>query len=176
MGWRIALWIGLVALAGGLLYAVRGILMPFVVAWLIAVLLEPVVRKLRLRGMSRGKSVMLIIAGFFLLAGGLVVAVAPEVSKQLTELKGTTQILTDRIADERSNANFFLRWNPAVKAQAPGPVGWFDQALEEFSPALNKVGLPSTRREIIDQYIEPRREDLLGIISNFFNPELICSI
>lgn len=50
MGWRIALWIGLVALAVALLYAVRGILMPFVVAWLIAVLLEPVVRKLRLKG------------------------------------------------------------------------------------------------------------------------------
>ena len=98
--------------------------MPFVVAWLIAVLLEPVVRKLRLRGMSRGKSVMLITVGFFLLAGALVVAVAPKVSSQLTGLTGATQLLTDRIADERSNANFFLRWNPSVMARAPGPVPW----------------------------------------------------
>ena len=143
--------------------------MPFVVAWLIAVLLEPVVRKLRLRGMSRGKSVMLITAGFFLVAGALVVAVAPTVSNQLTKVAGATQLITDRIANERSDANIFLRWNPAVKAQARGPVGWFDRGLEEFSPILKSVGLPSTRRAIIDQYIEPRREDILGIISNFFN-------
>ena len=43
------------------LYLVRGILLPFVVAFVIAALLEPAVRKLRMRGMSRKSSVLIVM-------------------------------------------------------------------------------------------------------------------
>ena len=40
-GWRIALWVAVVFAALGFLYLVREILLPFIVAFIIAALLDP---------------------------------------------------------------------------------------------------------------------------------------
>ena len=167
--WRIAVWVALVAALLAFLYAVRGILLPFLLAWLIAVLLEPVVRKLRLRGMSRGLAVTSITLAFFVVAGVATIAVAPSVNAQLGEMQRALQSLTNRLAEENASENVFLGWNPAVKAQPPGPVGWIDRTIEDAAPMLESVGLPGSRRAIIDQYVEPRRDELASIVKNFFN-------
>ena len=146
--WRIAVWVALVAALLAFLYAVRSILLPFVLAWLIAVLLEPVVRKLRLRGMSRGLAVTSITLAFFVVAGVATVTVAPSVNGQLGEMQRALQSLTNKLAEDNASENVFLGWNPALRAQPPGPVGWIDSAIEDAAPMLESVGLPGSRRAI----------------------------
>ncbi len=167
--WRILVWVALVVVTLTFLYAVRSILLPFALAGLIAVLLEPVVRKLRLRGMSRGWAVSTITVAFFVLVGVFLVIAIPQVNAQIGEFHGSIQSLTTKLAEENANDNFFVRWNPAVKALPPGPVGWIDGIFEDASPTLERFGIPGSRREFIAQYVEPRREELAGIVQNFFN-------
>ncbi len=167
--WRIVLWVGLVVVTLWFLYSVRGILLPFVLAWLIAVILEPLVRKLRLRGMSRGLAVTTITVVFFAVATVFLVLAIPRVNAQILDLQGSIQSLTAKLAAENANDNFFVRWNPSVKAQAPGTMGWIDRAFEDSSDTLKRFGLPTNRREFIDQYVEPRRNEITAIVQNFFN-------
>ncbi|HXH60069.1 MAG TPA: AI-2E family transporter [Fimbriimonadaceae bacterium] len=167
--WRVLVWVALVAVIVAFLYAVRSILLPFVLAWLIAVILEPVVRKLRLRGFSRRTAVVTITLAFFVLSGAFLVYAIPRVNGQLGEFQGSVQTLTNKLAEENANDNFFLRWNPAIRAKPPGPVGWVDGAFQEAAPALRRFGLPDNRREFVSQYIEPRRNELANIVTNFFN-------
>jgi predicted PurR-regulated permease PerM len=167
--WRIVVWVALVAATVTFLYAVRSILLPFVLAWLIAVILEPIVRKLRLRGMSRPWAVTTISLAFFVVVGAFLVLAVPRVNAQIGEFHGSISSLTSRLAEENANDSFFVRWNPAVRAQPPGPVGWVDEVFEDASPALERFGIPGTRREFVAQYVEPRREELAAIVQNFFN-------
>lgn len=167
--WRVLLWVALVAVTLAFLYAVRSILLPFVLAWLIAVILEPVVRKLRLRGFSRPVAVTTITLAFFVLAGGFLVVAIPRVNAQIGEFQTSIQSLTTRLSEENANDNFFVRWNPAVRAAPSGTMGWVDDAFEQMGPTLKRFGVPDNRREFVAQYVEPRREDLAGIVQNFFN-------
>ena len=167
--WRIVLWVALVVVTVTFLYAVRSILPPFVLAWLIALILEPVVRKLRLRGFSRAWAVTTITVAFFVLSGVFLVLAIPRVNSQLAEFQTSIQSLTNRLAEENANDNFFVRWNPSVRSMPAGPVGWIDGAFEQAGPTLQRFGLPDTRREFVDQYIEPRRDELAGYVKNFFN-------
>ena len=167
--WRIAVWVALVLATLLFLYAVRSILLPFVLAWLIAVILEPVVRKLRLRGMSRPFAVTSITLAFFVVVGVFLVLAVPRVNAQIGEFQGSIQSLTNRLAEENANDNFFVRWNPAVRAMPAGPVGWIDGVFEDASPTLERFGIPGNRREFVAQYVEPRRDELAGIVQNFFN-------
>lgn len=167
--WRIVVWVALVVATLAFLFAVRSILLPFVLAWVVAVILEPVVRRMRLKGMSRPLSVSLITVLFFVVAGVFFVLAVPHVNAQIGEFYTSVQSLTNRLSEENANDNFFVRWNPAVRAQPPGPVGWVDGAFEDAGPALEKFGIPGTRREFVAEYIEPRREELAGIVQNFFN-------
>jgi predicted PurR-regulated permease PerM len=167
--WRIVVWVALVLATLVFLYAVRSILLPFVLAWLIAVILEPVVRKLRLRGMSRPFAVTSITLAFFIVVGMFLVLAVPRVNAQIGEFQGSIQSLTSRLAEENANDNFFVRWNPAVRAMPAGPVGWIDGVFEDASPTLERFGIPGNRREFVAQYVEPRRDELAGIVQNFFN-------
>jgi predicted PurR-regulated permease PerM len=167
--WRILIWVALVAVTLVFLYAVRSILLPFVLAWLIAVILEPVVRRLRLKGFSRPWAVSTITIAFFVLAGGFLVVAIPRVNAQIGEFQGSIQTLTTRLSEENANDNFFVRWSPAVRAAPAGTMGWVDDAFEQMGPTLRRFGVPDNRREFVSQYVEPRREDLAGIVQNFFN-------
>lgn len=167
--WRIALWAAIVVAALAFLWAVRSILLPFALAWIIAVMLEPVVRWMRLRGMSRGFSVTSITLVFFLVLGALAVYATPKITGQFGELQKSIQRLTETIAAENQNENHFVRWNPAIRAQPAGPIANVDKALEWAAPTLERAGLPTTRRQIVDQYISPQRDAIAKGIANFFN-------
>jgi predicted PurR-regulated permease PerM len=167
--WRILLWATIVLAALGLLYAVRAILLPFALAWIIAVLLEPVVRRMRLKGLSRGLSVTLITIGFFVAVGGLLAASAPRVTGQLSELRTRVQTLADAAAAESRDSSHFSRWNPAVRAEPPGPLGMVDRTLDRLAPSMGRLGLPSSRRAIMEQYVEPQQEEIATAAATFFN-------
>ena len=125
--WRIAVWVGLVAVIAVFFYQVRGILLPFVLAWLIAVLLEPVSNKLCRRGMSRGLAATTITIAFFVLSGVFLLFTLPRVNEQVLDFQSSIQSLTGRLAQESANENFFVSWNPAVRTKPPTAVGWIDK-------------------------------------------------
>lgn len=167
--WRIALWAAIVVAALAFLYMVRGVLLPFALSYVIAVLLEPVVRRLRLLGLKRPIAVGLITFVFFGLIAGLLVFAIPRVTGQVGELRTSIQTLADTVAQENRDDSHFNRWNPVARAQPPGPIGFVDEVLEQLSPSLGKLGLPTTRQSIYEQYIAPQRDELGKTVSNFIN-------
>lgn len=167
-GWRIALWAALVLVAILFLYLVRGILLPFLMAFVIAALLEPAVKRLRLRGISRGMSVVVVIGAFYgamIVAGALVVPSLVRETQSLTEQ--ATKLASD-ISQSSDDDSFFLRWNPTVKAHAAQPSE-IDQLLAKYSNQLQRVGLPTSRREIMEQYVDKNRPQIAKAIQNFSN-------
>ncbi|MBX3112133.1 MAG: AI-2E family transporter [Fimbriimonadaceae bacterium] len=167
--WRIALWVAVVLAALGFLVAVRGILLPFALAGLIAMLLEPMVARMVGRNIPRPVAVSLITLGFFVVATGVLVATVPKVSNQLNDLRVSLQGITDRFAEETANDNHFLRWNPVVRAKPPGVMGYLDRGLERFRPLLEQFDLPTTRRGMFEQYLAPHRDDIAKSVQGFFN-------
>src|SRR5438046_1097006 len=99
VGWRVFLWIVIVLAILLFLYAVRGVLLPFVIAFALSAILDPVVRKLRLRGWKRSYAVgavMAIFVGFLLV---LITWLGPVVVSQVSNLRAriddlSTSVLT----------------------------------------------------------------------------------
>ncbi|MEZ5162183.1 MAG: AI-2E family transporter [Fimbriimonadaceae bacterium] len=147
----------------------RGVLAPFVLAWLIAVLLEPVVQALGKAKVKRPIAVGIITFAFF---GGTALIgfwAFPRIANQINQLRVQVQDLSTDIAKDTANDNVFVRWNPAVRAQERGPLGTVDGYLEKYRPQLEQVGLPVTRRAFAEQYITPYREDFATTARNIFN-------
>ncbi|RYG36134.1 AI-2E family transporter [bacterium] len=169
-GWRIALWAVLVLAALLFLWLVRGVLLPFVVSLIIAALLEPGVRWLRLRGMSRRAAVYLVATGFFGILIGAGLWAAPNVARQVSSLSGAAQDLTRGIVEEGRDDNFFVRWNPVVQQrQQTGTTGRIDQLLAQYSPQLEGLGLPSSRRALMDTYVRKNRSKVAGFVQGAFD-------
>ena len=168
LGWRIALWAALVLAMALFLYLVRGILLPFIVAFVAAALLEPSVRRLRLRGMKRSWAVATVVGVFY----SAIIVVGASVTPSLVR---ETQSLTDRatrLAADISRSNdddsFFLRWNPEVRERSSSPSS-VDKLLSEYAPTLARVGLPTSRREIMEQYVDKNRPQIAKAVQGFSN-------
>lgn len=170
--WRIGLWAAIVVVALGFLYLVRGILLPFAVGYIIAVLLEPVVKRMRLMGFSRIWAVTTISVVFFAAAGYLAVITFPAVARQFNDLQTSLVTFTQNLSEESAQQNFFTAWNPTAQAQAPGTLGIIDTTWERLSPSLERFGFPQSRQEFVAEYLEPQREtiadSMLGFINGFF--------
>lgn len=167
--WRIALWAAIVVAALTFIWAVRGILLPFILAWVIAILLEPVVKKLRRLGMPRVMAVLSIAIGFFALLGAIGVLMTPKVTAQLGEVRVVVENITNQLARENQSDNFFVRWNPRVQAAPTGALGAVDRFLGTLSPTLERFDLPNTRQEIVEQYVQPHQQEIATAVQNFFN-------
>lgn len=167
--WRIVLWVAIVAAAIGFLFAVRGVLLPFILAWLIAVLLNPLVKLLGRFKIPRPAAVMVISAVFF---GGLALVIGlavPLVSKQISDARATIQQTTQQLAEDTASDNVYLRWNPAVRSQPKRALAVVDRLLDDNRSLLEQFGLPSTRRAFNEEYIQPHREDISNGIRDGFN-------
>jgi predicted PurR-regulated permease PerM len=169
VGWRIALWAAIVVVGAVFLYLVRGILFPFLLAFIISSLLDPSIRKLRLRGWPRGAAVSAVFAVFLVAMVGLGIWLTPIVSSQLRLLTSKFDGLTATLATTDESDNFFLRWNPVVQAELPARQSQFDRLLDQFRPQLDRLGLPSTRRAILDRYVEPHKGDIGRGVQAFFS-------
>jgi predicted PurR-regulated permease PerM len=167
--WRIVLWGLLLAAAAWFLFSIRSVLLPFAAAWLIAILLEPVVGWLCRRGWPRAGAVAAILAVFFAAAGVLLAFTAPRIAGQLNDLRFAFEQLTDGLNQANEQQNHFLRWSPLAQIEAPGPLSGVDQAIEQFSPALTSLGLPASRQAIFEQYVAPQRDAISQAIAGLFN-------
>ncbi len=169
VGWRVLLWAVIVLATFLFLYAVRGVLLPFVIAFALSAILDPFVRKLRLRGWSRPVSVLSVMAVFLGVLVGLGVWLGPIVTSQVGTFRGRFDDLTGQFMRVNTEDNFFVRWNPAVQAQQIQNTNPIDTLFDTYGNSLRQVGLPSSRREFIDKYVEPHRGDIGQRIQGFFS-------
>lgn len=153
------MWVVLMVAILGFLWLVRGILLPFILSFIISILLEPTVRKLRLRGWPRPLAVWAIFGTFVLATVAAMVWIVPAVTGQISGLRGKLEDVTASVTKADDNANFFVRWNPAIqnRLSAPDPI---DKFLESNDAWLEKYNLPSTKGAILSQYIEPQRAQI----------------
>lgn len=165
-GWRIALWVALLVIFFWFVYSVRSVLFPFVLSFLLAALLEPSVRKLRLRGLSRGISVLFVLVVFFGFIGGVFAMITPHAVNQVKKMSESVRSLTDTLQKENEKANFFIRWNPAQLAAATAQPSALDSVLKNNAGTLKSLGLPATKEELIRDYIEPRRPQINNFVKN----------
>lgn len=166
-GWRISLWVAVVLAAIGFLYLVRGILLPFVVAFVIASLLEPLIHKLRLRGFSRKWAVLTVVLPIYLAAIAGIVLLIPRVTTQIFNLNTRVDEFANSLAQASEKDSYFLRWNPEIQVEEENGIdGTIDRFLQQLP--LSKLGLPSSRREIVQRYIAPRRPQIAAAVKQGF--------
>ncbi len=147
------------------LYLVRGILPPFIIAFVIAALLEPSIRKLRLRGFSRKTAVLTVFLLFFGLVTGIGIIIGPHIAAQVVDLQSSVATITQNVEKANANDNFFMRWNPVVQAQAEQKTGSVDRALLPFRNTLSRLGLPTTESGLVQHFVDPFRKDIAPLLS-----------
>lgn len=169
VGWRITLWAAIVVVALLFLYAVRSILAPFVLAFLISFLLDPTIRRLRMRGYSRPVSVLMVFFVFFGVLTALGLWLTPVIGTQLTAFRDRIESFSTQLAQESRQANFFVRWTPTAQLQPPREQSQIDAIYNQVSPLLARFNIASNKQEFIDKYIKPNERQLTQTAQGFFN-------
>ncbi len=149
------------------LYFVRGILLPFVIAFAISAVLEPTIKKLRLRGWPRPLAIWSIFSAFVIVVVGTGIWLTPIISNQVIGFKSKIDDLTTTISREDTNDNFFVRWNPVVQIERGLEQDPIDKLLTQNQDILSRLNLPSSKRVLIAQYVEPQRAQLGKSIQSF---------
>lgn len=162
------MWVTLVVVTFVFLYLVRGILLPFIISFIIAALLEPSVRRLRLRGYSRGVAVSMVFVVFFLALTLVGIFAGPTVARQVATASTSLNEFTGSITAGSQADNYFLRWNPVNQAQQLSKQDQVDVLLAQAKPYLERLGLPSTRRAITEQYIDKNRGQISAYVNKAF--------
>jgi predicted PurR-regulated permease PerM len=162
-------------------YFVRDILLPFVVAFIIAALLEPTVNKIssrlhaplqrvRLSRFSRSFAIAFVIVGFFAVIGGLVVLLTPNVSRQTSALADKAQQVVTAVSKQGENDDFFVRWNPVIQVkQGVGTTAKIDDFFNRYRTYLDRFGLPISRRQFMELYVDKQRPAVSKAVRDFSN-------
>ena len=166
-GWRIALWAAIVVAALTFLYLVRGVLLPFLLAFAISAILAPLITKLQKRGWPKGLAIGSIFALFFGALIALGIWLTPIVSTQVVGFKERVEDVASDFAQPNEDTNYFVRWNPVVVQRATSSRDVLDTFLEGQASTLERLGLPSSKRAIYAQYIEPQRGQINKSLQNF---------
>ena len=149
------------------LYFVRGILLPFVIAFAISSVLEPTIKKLRLKGWPRPLAIWSIFSAFVVVIVGLGIWLVPVISTQVIGFKSKIDDLTATISKEDTNENFFVRWNPVVQIEHSVDQDPVDKLLTQNQDLLSRLNLPTSKRVLVAQYVEPQRAQLGKSIQSF---------
>jgi predicted PurR-regulated permease PerM len=169
VGWRIALWATLVVVALVFLSLVRSVLLPFILAILISILLDPAIRRLRIRGYPRPVAVSIVFVGFFGLLTLMGFWLAPTIGSQLGNVRSKIEEIGTQLATVDPRSNFYLRWNPVVQTEPASNRNTVDQVLRDVGPTFERLGLPSTRKAWVEQYIIPNQKQIAERVQRFFS-------
>lgn len=164
-GGRILLWAAIVLIAALFLYSVRAILLPFVIAIFAATLLEPSIKRLRMRGLSRAAAIWVVFVAFFVATGAIAVLLAPRIVQQVRDLRSNaTTFLYDSVlpghlvrflSDPRVDAKLN---NLNVPTEMKSFVRWMNDVSNEESqrqffvtlqPELERYEIPRTRTQFL---------------------------
>lgn len=169
VGWRITLWAAIVLVALLFLWAVRAILAPFILAFLISGLLEPTIRKLRMRGYSRGAAVSLVFVAFFTIVIAIGVWLTPMVGSQLVQFRTKIEEYSTQLAAESQDQNVFVRWTPVAQLQEKPQGSQIDKLYDSVEPWLVRLNIASSKQEFVEKYITPHEKQITGAAQAFFN-------
>jgi predicted PurR-regulated permease PerM len=168
-----ALLVGLIWLLGAVFGFLQPVLIPLIVAGIIAYVLDPVVRFLESRGMSRLWAVVTLFLSILVFVTLLVAAVLPGIQRGRAELKSflspaPKSTLTGTQAEAAADANSTEHLAPTLarslhdlrERNRNGPIGWI---LTETDDAGNPLepGLGSTDRQSLDPFARTRGGRLL---------------
>lgn len=151
--WRILLWISLVVGAVWFLWSVRVVLLPFVLAFLSAVIVEPVVEFLVARRIRRPVAVVVVTLAFFFVLGIVATALAGPVSQQVQVAQSAIQRTADSFANEGPD----------------GSLEQVDAVLARLSSFTSQFGYTLDRETIVDRFIAPRQEKIAAWLETFAN-------
>ena len=138
---RMVLLLIFLAVAGWLLYTIRGTLFPFAVAFILSYVLMPLVDRMEARGLNRMIGVLVIYASTLATFVALFILVVPILLKGLDDMK-------DGIVGERST------WSCVILNRNSAPIK-FDRVSVESSDPQFVVVSPS------DKEIPPGVQDTL---------------
>ncbi|MCC6403260.1 MAG: AI-2E family transporter [Fimbriimonadaceae bacterium] len=151
--WRILLWISLVIGALWFLWAVRAVLLPFVLAFLSAVIVEPAVEGLTRRRVKRPFAVVAVTVAFFGVLGLVAAWLATPVSQQVQVAQSAIQQAADSFAS----------------GSADDSMGQVDAVLARLSGFTEQFGFVLDRETIVTKFIEPRQEKIGAWLESFAN-------
>lgn len=150
--WRWVFLITVILLSMFLIFSVRSILSPFVLAFILAYLLDPVVDALGRRRIGRRLSIALVFIGILLFIGLTIFIIIPklyiELSKLTQVLPGTLQSLEVVMQDFRANFKATGLPNQVVEVLdehlGEGEsflIHWLEEALDNLPKYLASMGL-----------------------------------
>jgi predicted PurR-regulated permease PerM len=96
---RLVAWLLVLAVFGFLLFALRGVLLPFVAGMAVAYFLDPVADRLEERGISRTLATALITVAFFVLAISFVIVLVPLLQSQVVGFVGKVPDLVEAMRE-----------------------------------------------------------------------------
>jgi predicted PurR-regulated permease PerM len=152
IGQRLKVLLGIVGIIGGLwfIYAVRGILAPFILAFILAYVMTPLVDRMEGRGLKRTASILLIFAGGFTLVSLGIVTAGKRIAQEMVDLS------VEFLREESMEREFRIRNNGSKKPMI------VTLATVGDSVGTNPFTIiePRTEEQII---IEPQGEQVVRI-------------
>lgn len=147
--WRWFFLVGVVFFGGILLLSVRSILSPFIVAFILAYLLSPVVEGLIHRGLGRKISITVVFLGIILILGLTLFFILPKLYMELSKLS----------------------------AVLPGTVHAMEQYIQDFRSNFRSAGLPNQVVTVFDGHLGKGETFLAEKLQDFLEtlPELLAS-
>lgn len=176
-GSRVLIWVAIVLIAAWFLYTVRSILFPFAFGLFTAAILDPSIRKLRLRGFSRPVAVLTMFVGFFILLTVAAALVIPRAISQLAGIQEESSRYLNTILFPPTKLDLFLDdkriEQKLIQHNYPSKPLEFKAWLRNrektdenyvdfftlFGPELTKYGLPSARTPLIEEINKPAEGD-----------------
>jgi predicted PurR-regulated permease PerM len=98
----------LIILALVFLYEVRSVLPPFIIAFLIALVLEPLLRQAERRGWSRRRAVVTTFLGFLLVAAAALFYIIPLAVRQATEIASQAAAIVRAVSEPPSRTSYLV--------------------------------------------------------------------
>ncbi len=178
VGSRVFLWVVIVLIIAFFLYTVRSILLPFVIGLVVASLLDPAIRTLRVKGFTRAGAVWTVFLAFSLFMAFLIRWAVPLLTSQVSasqervaEFINTYLFPPTRLEKLLSNPSVKERLQEKRYPQDPAQLKkWLleeqrtDKELEafltDFAPDLTQAGLPAEKDALIEALQSPEEGGL----------------
>lgn len=148
--WRWVFLITIVLLSLLLILSVRSILSPFVLAFILAYLLDPVVEALVRRGVGRKLSIAIVFVGILLVIGLLIFIIIPKLYIELSKL---TLVL-------------------------PETIQGLELAMQDFRTNFKATGLPNQVVNVLDEHLGEGESFLIQWLEEFLDnlPQFLASM
>lgn len=131
---RVWPWLGLLAI-GYIVYLVRDVLPPFLIAFAVAALLDPVLDRMQRRGWSRRAATLVVFIFFLMIFAGVALVLIPAAMRQAAEFAGN---IPDYYADLTRRLQGMLASHHALLARLRLPTS-SNEILARYQTDITRV-------------------------------------